>query len=1461
MTKAPNRLSSLLHSLGLAAPAHIHAFQGTTTPSPTQVFPKTPCGKLNPAGREMTPEAQLTNDPPLRGLILGCLICLVTLGIAASPALANGGYVYEKALGAGPGDAAGQLELAAPNHSGEIEVEIGGSGVAVNDATHDVYVADTNNHRISEFNSSGAFVRTFGKGVNKNPLALEPNVCNEAEVLLGGECQKGAEGTSPGELHAPRFIAVDNSTNPSDTSKGDVYVGDGVGTQAVNELQYLEFSGATEGTYTLTFEGETTGKITYDKTFYSNDPQEGPNSLAADAALDALAKIGAGNIHVVEKGNDTRELVGLEVEFTGALREKALPALGCDPSALTPAGASCSVKIEREGSKFAGEVVSKFTAEGQLVKSWGDSTPAPNGQLTGKNAEEGPFAGKLEGTAVDPAGHLFVRDEGEVFEFEPDGEPVGGTGDTHSLQGETSGSASGIAVNGEDDVYAVRYGGSVEKHSSTGQELDRVSGSHSPDPSGFAFDEATGGVFVAGEVFLEGGFREVVENGTTGEVFGSQQLQGAAGVAVDSGSGVVYAANTVKDELDVFALLLTAETAPATEVAATTMTLHGTVNPEGSPVANCYFEYGSTTDYGQSAECEPGAAGIGSEAKSVPVQAKLTGLRGGTVYHFRVVAVKKEKAIPGNDVTAPATSPLPVLSAEEATEVTDTSATLQASVDPENVPVETCTFEYGTGTNYGTDVPCRPDVQHIGAGSEPVPVRAAIEGLEPNVAYHWRLSVSDKNGEVHGSDHVFVYPTVGSALPDNRAYEMVSPVHKNGAKFAGAGYTPIEVGEDGAHVDVPSIQCYGGSSCTADRFSLGEPVEFSRTAAGWAPTFLAPPAASFPQGSSFWSESADQEMALFSMSSAPGGQDDFYAREPSGSFADIGPITPPSDGVTEGGYVEQLTATADYSHVTWQQNQESNHPDEWGSLGVPKEPDGQYVDLEVYEYSGACGGQAECETAQPRLVGIDEAGKPFDCPIRLAGMSGDGRTIVFTACGALYARVDGGESEAHTVKIAPAAEFEGVEGVSADGSRVFFTEHGSLYDSECFSGCQTLAEQRRLIDLSAGDTSGFGPRVQGVIAISADSSHVYFVADGVLAPGAAPGSCTSTDQNDAAAHCNLYVYESDARYPSGHVAFVASLPEADLGEWEQGSRSISHNGNVTPDGRFLVVESRGDLTPGDTRTDGATQIFRYDADPSGEEEAAHVPQLIRVSIGADGYDDDGNGGFGNAEIATPSRRTVPGRQDPTMSNDGSRVFFQSPIGLTPRALDDVEVGTTEVSHTAQYANNVYEWEQQGVGSCPSGRASGCVYLISDGRDVTSGESVCSRSVCLLGSDGSGDNVFFTTADQLLPQDTDTAVDIYDAQVCSAGEPCVQPAPPPLEPCQGEQCHGIPEPTPSLLAPGTATFNGEGNVAAATSSPPAKPKPTRCKRDFTKKHNKCIKDKKRKKSKQAKKSAHTNRRAK
>ncbi len=403
-----------------------------------------------------------------------------------------------------------------------------------------------------------------------------------------------------------------------------------------------------------------------------------------------------------------------------------------------------------------------------------------------------------------------------------------------------------------------------------------------------------------------------------------------------------------------------------------------------------------------------------------------------------------------------------------------------------------------------------------------------------------------------------------------------------------------------------------------------------------------------------------------------------------------------------------------------------------------------------------------------------------------------------------------------------------LEAVSSDGLQAAFTSTQKLTDDasedsapgdsahakSCrrtagANGCNLyLADLSQgspaLTDISSGDISGEGPQVQGVMAISPDGSHVYFVARGVLTSGANHDGSAPVEGAD-----NLYVYERDEAHPAGRTAFVATLPASNLGtraetrEW--GENALA---NVTPSGDVLVFTSRGALTA-DTHAEGAAQVFRYDA-PS--------ETLQRISFGAQGFNDNGNAAEGEALMAIPGAIIGPGRADPTMADDGSEIFFESSVGLTPVALNDVSVN----GNPEAFAQNVYEWEADGKGACAA--AGGCVYLISDGLDDSESNGGDANStlssVELLGTDTRGENVFFTTADPLVPLDTDSQLDYYDARVgggfaapaapagCAAEESCPGPAttPPP------------PEQLASTLAPAL------GNLIAPPSIFPPKPPP-------------------------------------
>ncbi|MGH2854493.1 MAG: hypothetical protein ACRDLF_09945 [Solirubrobacteraceae bacterium] len=501
----------------------------------------------------------------------------------------------------------------------------------------------------------------------------------------------------------------------------------------------------------------------------------------------------------------------------------------------------------------------------------------------------------------------------------------------------------------------------------------------------------------------------------------------------------------------------------------------------------------------------------------------------------------------------------------------------------------------------------------------------------------------------------------------------------------------------------------------------------------------------------------------------------------------------------------------------------------------------------LYEYLGV-------GNTAPMLVGVDSSGKQISqCGVWLGSsgeeglfthnaVSTDGNVVFFTALqqsygckgsappvAELFARIDSGLAGAHTVAISEpskedcsacdteagvlaAAQFRGA---SEDGSKVFFATTQPLLGGDPSSNLYEYdfgaPAGARVVRVSGGDSTVSNPTADVVpgdglehlwVQVSEDGSHVYFLANGVLTK-------TPNGQGESAeaGAANLYVSERDAGYPAGRIAFIARLSPEDLtGTF---GRKVGFGSNVTPDGRFLVFTSRRDLTLDDTST--ATQVFEYDAQSGA---------LVRVSVGQNGYNDNGNTGVAEASIVQPNYGGSEYHASDywsglSVSADGSRVFFQSTAGLTPQAFDRKvveEIPQEGAPPVPVYANNVYEYH------------AGQVSLISDGQDIAS--NVVGSAVALLGTDASGADVFFTTEDRLVGQDTDTNIDIYDARV-DGGFPA--PAAPPS--CSGEACQGELSGAPTLLSPGSEFQAGSKPPLAG--GPAAKAKKKKAKRPRSK----------------------------
>jgi hypothetical protein len=1312
-------------------------------------------------------------------LALAATLAVAAGSLAWMPSAASAAQAHAFSFSfSSPGSGAGQLSLvpAAP-----------GSGVAVNDETHDLYVADTANNRVDKFevnpgSSSAVFISAWGWGVDEEKPEAKLQSCTEATG-----CQVGLAGTNPGELDAPVFVAVDNScalhvpaltgsTTPTcaefDPSDGDVYVA--VRGESLESPKNLVSKFDAEGKLIESWGVE--GQL--------NQPEGEPEHQFGEP--EGIAVDSAGVLWVYVGGTVKAPKPNLyEFAQDGKFKE-----LGPSNNQDSRQG----IALDSTGHLYLSE-------QGAAVEKL-----PPDNRV---------FVGSLTGLAVDPLTNDLYVDEGSAiadisFQCEPSSAgcaPAQVFGPPHLS------AAAGLAVDSQGMVYAA--------NTALGQiAVFKVSieATIAP-PSEVHATSAT----LNGEVNPQGGeitscsfqYGETTSYGKSAPCAPAAPYSGKAPVHADvSGltSDVKYhfrlhVSNSSGEEIDSedesFATLPTAviEEAAAQSVKPTTAVLAAKVNPRGVAETSCKIEWATemewnaTKTYVKSVPCEPQAL---TGSVPIPVTAELTGLTEQETYYWRVVVKDKNGTTEGADNTFVYLPPGP--------------------------------FEIEEGCANET----------VRGESSPNPVTKLALARE---------------------------------LPDCRGYEMVSPVQKNGALLVPAfgGLLPA-VGAGGERVIVSPLTCFDeAQSCTGARASKGPPFEFARTGTGWATHPLGPPASEF-ELNSVWGYSADTGLALESSPVPSGVTDEFYARQTDGTMQAIGPIGEGESarfGAVQG---QHIFATGDLSHVVY---------DSKGALWPFDAGKGttlyEYVGFGNKRpfLVGVTGGERNTDLISACATSLPESQGHIGSQV----LSGDGRIVYFAAypCSGgsgvnagtkvpveeVYARVDGESSEAHTVPIsepkapqtlssAPPDENctsktecqqniteqsrwrDGAwTGAAEDGTKTVFLSTQQLTDeasedpqagdtaSSCTTttgagGCNLYLYDMNapvghdLIDVSAGDSSGLGPRVQGVMALSGDASHVYFVAKGALSAGKNHAGLEPVAGAD-----NLYSYERDVSHPQGQVSFIATLPghessnpRGEPAESEEWSLEGQGQANVSSDGQVFVFTSHGALTSDDTRGLGPAQVYRYDAESE---------ELLRVSIGERGFNDNGNAGAGGATIAGLYVTASTSRRDASMSSDGSAVFFQSPVGLTPGALNNVSVNGGHESK--DLAQNIYEWEAQGKGACE--QAGGCVHLISDGRDTAEvggiGEESLS-SVELLGADSSGENVFFTTADPLVAQDTDTELDIYDARV-GGGFP--RPVAPII--CEADNCRPEP-PAPPILGPlGSLTFTGPGNPPFGPSKPPT-PKP-------------------------------------
>ena len=822
-----------------------------------------------------------------------------------------------------------------------------------------------------------------------------------------------------------------------------------------------------------------------------------------------------------------------------------------------------------------------------------------------------------------------------------------------------------------------------------------------------------------------------------------------------------------------------AKSAGASGVGGGKATLNGSVNPNGFAVTECHFEYTTAADFQangfsgspQSAPCSPDAAAIGSGQAPVAVHADLEGLDPEGRYYFRLFAANEFGASPSDAKRFGALQ----ASTAKASGVLYREATLRGSVDPWGLETE-YRFEYGEAPgNYEFSTP----MGKLDPGAPQSDLQAGLTELKEGTTYYFRLLAENEAGPAAGAEGSFTtlqrsagqicpnteYRTgLSAGLPDCRAYELVSPADTHGARLVAGDAGSPDIGFDTWLVSPRGV-------------GAGEALSFFSTltlpgfeGSGFIDGYLARRGEGDHPSEGWQTESLSPS---FSLSGGGGALTRYGASDQRFSLWHIQPAESLPGSLPEGLYLRRTEGEADPLCAPAASGFEAAG---CGPLGVDLDAKAQFLSPGAKHilFSSAAHLQAaappagttaiydreydpEGGAASARVVSLLPADATPAGPSQYVGANEAATTVLFETAGALYARL-GGEETVEVTGV-PGA----FAGVSEDGEHVFLESAAGLY------AC----------DLAAAPCepgTAIAPAGSHFVNVSPDGTRAYFTSNQVL----------DDEGAGQAAKDNLYLWEG----ASEAISFVAVLDPADLVafggnqrinllRWAKAVKPGDTNGlagspsRATPDGGVLVFQSHAQLTS--YENEGKSEVYRYEPGaPSAQRltclscSPSNAPAVADATL---------------QDIIAPAPAVVRTRI-PNLTDDGSKVFFQSTDRLLPEDANNVQ--------------DVYEWKAAGIAGCE--REGGCLALISSGQ----GEGAS----YLFSMTADGHDVFFTTQEKLVGADVPGSPSIYDAR-----EEGGIPDPPLAAPCQGDACQGQGSAPPALAAP-----PGPPTLARATSLP-------------------------------------------
>jgi len=176
-----------------------------------------------------------------------------------------------------------------------------------------------------------------------------------------------------------------------------------------------------------------------------------------------------------------------------------------------------------------------------------------------------------------------------------------------------------------------------------------------------------------------------------------------------------------------------------------------------------YFQWGTTTGYGNTTA----TTSAGSGSASVNVSAPITGLIPGTPYHFRIVATNSDGTSNGNDLSFTAGGATVITTAASA--IGATTATSGGNVTGDGGSVVTA-----RGVCWSTSANPTISGSHTTDGSGLGVFISSLTGLTANTGYHIRAYATTGNGTFYGDDLVFTTLCGLYSLPFTEAFTNIA---------------------------------------------------------------------------------------------------------------------------------------------------------------------------------------------------------------------------------------------------------------------------------------------------------------------------------------------------------------------------------------------------------------------------------------------------------------------------------------------------------------------------------------------------------------------------------------------------------------------------------------------------------------------------------------------------------------